>query len=108
MLRQASGRVMTEGCAEVYTDLIDDALMHLYTDQPDTAPLWSGVYANEPHAVGWAIPKGASGAQLAEVLERAHSFGVGGFATPWMTSEPESTVFSRDFSRLCRPRCRDV
>jgi hypothetical protein len=95
LLRRTAGAIMVEGSAEVYLDCVDYLLMHLYTDQADTVPLWTSVYGDQASAVGWRLPVGVTAAQLRAILQRSRSFKVGGYATPWMTSEPEIALFDR-------------
>ena len=95
LLRRTAGAIMVEGSAEVYLDSVDYMLMHLYTDQSDAVPLWTSVYGDQAHAVGWRLPVGVTATQLQTILQRARKFKVGGFATPWMTSEPEIALFDR-------------
>jgi hypothetical protein len=95
LLHGAGGAIMVEGSAEVYLDRVDYMLMHLYTDQSDTVPLWTSVYGDQAYAVGWRLPVGVTATQLQAILARAREFKVGGFATPWMTTEPERDLFDR-------------
>jgi hypothetical protein len=95
LLRGTAGAIIVEGSAEVYLDRVDYMLMHLYTDQSDTVPLWTTVYGDQAAAVGWRLPVGVTTTQLQAILRRAREFKVGGFATPWMTTEPERDLFDR-------------
>lgn len=95
LLERIDGAIMVEGNAEVYLDRVDYLLMHLYTDQADSAPLWRQVYGDQPYPVGWRLPPAVTTEQLQSSLQRARSFGVGGFGTPWMTSDPEKALFDR-------------
>ena len=95
LLGGTAGAIMVEGSAEVYLDCVDYMLMHLYTDQSDSVPLWTSVYGDQAHAVGWRLPVGVTTPQLQAILQRSQKFKVGGFATPWMTSEPERDLFDR-------------
>lgn len=95
LLEQTRGAIMVEGCAEVYLDLVDYLLMHLYTAQADQVPLWSAVYGDLVQTMGWNIPAGISESSMKALIQQAGSFGVGAQATPWMTSEPEASLAKR-------------
>ncbi|MBI3560681.1 MAG: hypothetical protein HY080_03045 [Gammaproteobacteria bacterium] len=95
LLKQTAGRIMVEGCAEVYLDLIDYALMDLYTPQLDSVPLWSLVYGDLVQPVGWRLPSGIDAVQFNNIVKRAKTYGVLAFASPWMTSEAESDLLVR-------------
>jgi hypothetical protein len=95
LLQRIDGDIMVEGNAEIYLDRVDYVLMHLWSDQPDAVPLWKLVYGDLAQPVGWHLPPAVTGEQLRQLIQRAHDFGVGAGATPWMTSEPESALFER-------------
>lgn len=98
LLQQTKGSIMVEGCAEIYLDLVDYLLMHLYTAQADQVPLWNAVYGDLVQPVGWSIPAGINPPTMNTLIQRASTFGVGARATPWMTSEPEVTLFNRIYA----------
>lgn len=98
LLQQTKGSIMVEGCAEIYLDLVDYLLMHLYTAQADQVPLWNAVYGDLVQPVGWNIPAGISPPAMNTLIQRANTFGVGARATPWMTSEPEVNLFNRIYA----------
>lgn len=100
LLRQVSGRVMVEGCAEIYMDLTDYFLMHLYTDQEDAVPLWYAVYGDAIQTMGWKLKAGITQPEFFSALSRASDFGVRAMASPWMTTEPEAQLLRR---RLLSP-----
>lgn len=95
LLNQINGAIMVEGCAEVYLDRVDYALMHLWTGEKDSAPLWHAVYGDLVQSVGWQIPGGIGPTQFEDLQKRVREFGVGAFGSPWMTAEPESALFAR-------------
>ena len=95
LLKKINGLIMIEGCAEVYMDLFDYPLMHLYTDKDDTVNLWNLVYGDYVQALGWRLPKGVGHLQFEKALYESRAAGLKSYASPWMVSEPESALFKR-------------
>ena len=104
LLQNIRGSIFTEGCAEPYLDLVDYALMHLYSREPDTVPLWSMVYGDVIPSVGWSLEPGIDSERFAKEMARAASFGVKGAASPWMTSDPESELLARGIGAVIQAR----
>jgi len=97
ILGRMSGVRMVEGCAEIYLDLMDYALMHFHTDKDDIVPLWTSVYGDIVAAVGWKMPMSVTAVQYKRIEERVKSCQVGGMGSPWMTVEHESLLLNRGF-----------
>lgn len=95
ILEQIHGSIMIEGCAEVYNDLIDYPLMHLYTDRPDSVSFWSLVYGDKLQSVGWKLPKNVSKRTFAHISKVITAYNVKAQGSPWMTLTPESELLSR-------------
>lgn len=95
MLKQISGSIMIEGCAEVYNDLIDYPLMHLYTDQKDSIELWSLVYGDRLQSVGWKLTNDVTAKSFLKVNETVDAHHVKSLGSPWMTTTPESELLKR-------------
>lgn len=94
LLENIGGVIMVEGCAECYIDKVDCLLMHLYTQNEDSVPLWSLVYGDMVPTVGWTVPAKASTETLAAVIRKAAQFGVSGAGSPWMTSIAEEVLLT--------------
>lgn len=94
ILRRTSGRLLTEGCAEVYLDLVDHVLMHLYTAKPDAVPLWRLVYGGQVSSVGWTYPESVGSEGAIAEISRARIFGVDSLGTPWLSPAPEALLLS--------------
>lgn len=77
---------MAEAVAEIYLDLVNLSLMHLYAERTDTVPLWDFVYGFMRRSVGWAIPKTADASQIEAEIVRAKSYGARCSGSPWMSS----------------------
>lgn len=86
LLRDTPGIVMAEAVAEIYLDLVNLSLMHLYAERTDTVPLWDFVYGFMRRSVGWAIPKTADASQIEAEIVRAKSYGARCSGSPWMSS----------------------
>jgi len=95
LLSAIDGAIMVEGCAEVYNDLIDYPLMHLYTDQADTVNLWSLVYGDTLQSVGWRLPHLNRNNQLSSVKKKIADFGSRSAGSPWMTAYSEDELFKK-------------
>lgn len=102
LLAKVPGVVMSEGCAEPYLDHVDYALMHLYTQDPESVPLWSLVYGDIINAVGWRLPGPVTAARFSAELAEARRFGIHGLASPWMTELPESALLTPEVRRAIR------
>lgn len=95
LLKKINGLIMIEGCAEVYLDLFDYPLMHLHTLETDIVPLWSLVYGEQVQSLGWRLPIGVNSEQFKKILDKSQAMGLGGFASPWLTTEPEAELVKR-------------
>jgi hypothetical protein len=94
LLRNMPGVIMTEGCAEPFLAQVDHVLMHLYTQDGESVPLWSQVYGDIISPVGWRIPDQPTGAIFSAELAKAKAFGNRTMASPWMTPLPESSLLT--------------
>lgn len=92
LLQDTRGKIMIEGCAEVYLNQTDYALMHLYTDREDMVPLWQKVYGDIVQPVGWKIPDSLSAESVNEIITRINKFNGYSLGSPWMTSVPENKI----------------
>jgi hypothetical protein len=92
-LSRIPGVVMSEGVAEIYLDLVDHSLMHMYTDRSDGVPLWNVVYGFLKRSVGWSISKSAGPREIEAEVERAVLvYGARCLSSPWMSSAIQDTV----------------
>ena len=102
LLQSIEGKIITEGCAEPYLDLVDYPLMHLYSQQPDSVPMWSMVYGDLLPSIGWSLPPKISADRFAAEVARAAEFGVRGAGSPWMTSDPEAELLTSKIQQVIR------
>jgi hypothetical protein len=102
ILRSTEGVIMSEGNAEIYANQVDALLMHLYTDRPDTVPLWKLVYGDLTASVGWYMPSSPSPEQLEVELARAKRFGVSCHGSPWMTHVVQEALLTPSFDHVLR------
>lgn len=97
ILSSVEGVIMSEGNAEIYIDGVDALLMHLYTEQADTVPLWKLVYGDLTTSVGWQMPSAPTPEQLAAELARAMRFGASCNGSPWMTHVIQEALLKPEF-----------
>ena len=102
ILASIEGIIMSEGNAEIYIDGVDALLMHLFTDQPDTVPLWNLVYGNLTRSVGWQMPRSISPMAIGDAINRATSFGASCHGSPWMTHLIQEALLKAEFSDISK------
>jgi hypothetical protein len=100
LLSEVPGRILVEGNAEIYLDLVDHVLMHLYSQAADAVPLWKLVYGDVVSSVGWTYPQRPDASRVAAEVGRARKFGADSLGTPWMTGVPEEEFLSPPVRRL--------
>jgi len=97
ILSATEGIIMSEGNAEIYIDAVDALLMHEFTDQPDTVPLWKYVYGDVATSVGWQMPSAPTPDQLNAQLARAKLFGASCGGSPWMTHTIQESLLTAKY-----------
>ena len=102
LLASIDGCIMTEGNAEIYIDLVDYVLMHLYTGTVESVPLWRHVYGDVVTPVGWTLPKVITAETLTREINRSSEFGLTALGTPWMTPTPEQYLISKEIEAVIR------
>ena len=100
ILSSIDGVIMSEGNAEIYIDGVDALLMHLYTEEVTTVPLWKHVYGDLTTNVGWQMPSDPTSNQLSMEIARAKTFGASSNGSPWMTHTIQETLLKPEFNSL--------
>ena len=100
ILSMMKGSIMSEGNAEIYLNQVDLLLMHLFTEQRDTVPLWNLVYGDLSRVVGWRMPNSVTPITVGNEIDRAVSFGASCYGSPWMTHAIQEALLTPGFREL--------
>ena len=100
ILSSTEGLIMSEGNAEIYIDGVDALLMHLFTDRPDSVPLWKHVYGDLAPSVGWQISENPTPEELTYEITRAREFGASCAGSPWMTHTIQELLLTPRYKKL--------
>lgn len=102
ILAETNGIILTEGNAEIYIDLSDAFLMHLYTDKENIIPLWNEVYGSIVRSVGWYIQDDKKNEidpnKMLNRIQKAKYFGAHCYGSPYMFGEIQDQILKKEYS----------
>jgi len=98
ILSKTKGVIMVEGNSEIYIDLVDSFLMHLYTDKQNIIPFWNEVYGTVSSSAGWIINKKVNPQQLLKEILKSSEFGVSAMGGPWMTARIQEMLMKPEYA----------
>ncbi len=100
ILKKTKGVIMTEGNVEIYIDLVDVFLMHLYTNEDNLFPIWNKVYGSVARSAGWIVPEKSDFQEFLNIIRKAKKYGVIANGSPWMSQKIQEKLLHPDFANI--------